>query len=87
MGIKETKEALALGFAIAGIIKNDLKDGFQVSDLLDVLEKLTSEENVSILKTALEGANQIPVEIQAVGLFEGIELGRFVLGEVKKLLI
>ncbi len=84
-GIKETKEALAFGFAVAAIIKGKLQDGFQASDLAAVLENLTSEENVILLKNAIEGANQIPAETASIGLFEGIELSRFVLAEVKKL--
>jgi len=83
--VKELKEALALGFTVAGIVKTHLKDGFQVADVLSVLEGLTSEANVALIKAAVEGAQAIPAEAQDIGIFEGLELARFVLAEVKKL--
>ena len=84
-GIKETKESLVLGFAIAKILQNALKDGFQPADLLTVLEGLSSQENVAIITAAVQGIEQVPAEAADVDFFEGLELGRFVLAEVKKL--
>jgi len=84
-GIKETKESLVLGFAIAKILQGALKDGFQPADLLTVLEGLSSEENVEVISAAIAGIEQVPVEAADVDFFEGLELGRFVLSEVKKL--
>lgn len=84
-GIKELKEALVYGFAVAGAILAEGKDGFQPSDLSKVVDKLLSDAYIEQLKAALEGASAIQAEVQGVDLWEGIELGRFVLAEVKKL--
>ena len=87
VGIKELKEALVYGFAVAGAILAEGKDGFQPADLGKVIDKLLSDASVAQLKTALEGASAISAEVQDVDLWEGIELGRFVLAEVKKLAV
>ena len=84
-GIKELKEALVYGFAVAGAILAEGKDGFQPADLSKVVDKLLSDAYIAQLKAALEGASAIQAEVQGVDLWEGIELGRFVLAEVKKL--
>jgi len=84
-GIKELKEALVYGFAVAGAILAEGKDGFQPADLGKVIDKLLSDDSIAQLKAAIEGASAIQAEIQGVDLWEGIELGRFVLAEVKKL--
>jgi len=84
-GIKELKEALVYGFAVAGVILAEGKDGFQPSDLGKVVDKLLSDASIAQLKSAIEGAGSIAAEVQGVDLWEGIELGRFVLAEVKKL--
>ena len=85
VGIKELKEALVYGFAVAGAIIAEGKDGFQPADLGKVIDKLLSDAYVVQLKAAIEGAASIPGEVAEVDLWEGIELGRFVLAEVKKL--
>jgi len=85
VGIKELKEALVYGFAVAGAILAEGKDGFQPADLGKVIDKLLSDESVVKLKAAIEGAGEISEEAKNVDLWEGIELGRFVLAEVKAL--
>ena len=84
-GIKETKEALVLGFALAQIIKDLSKDGFQVSDTVACAEKLLSDEVVGKIRAAVEGAGQIPAEAGDVDLFEGLELAKLAIAELKKL--
>lgn len=83
--IKELKEAVAFAFGVARIIKGRLADGYQTEDLLAIVEDLTSEENIAALKLALEGASEIPAEAGSIDLFEGIELARFAIEQIKTL--
>lgn len=83
--VKEIKELVAVAFALAKVIKPELKDGWQLSDLQAIAQGVLSEGFVAELKAAIEGAEKIPGEAEAVGLFEGIELARFVLGKIKEL--
>lgn len=84
-GIKETKEAVVLGFALAKLLKGHLADGFQPSDVLKIVEGALSPEFVAQIKLAVEGIGQVPAEAADVDLFEALELARFVLAEIKKL--
>lgn len=87
-GTKELKEALVYGFVVAAIVLQEAKDGVQIGkDSLAVIEKLGSDENLAKLKAALEGAGEIVDEAKDTGLWEGIDLGRFILAEVKKLAV
>jgi hypothetical protein len=83
--IKEIKEAVAFGFAVAAIVKGRLSDGYQTEDLLAIVEALTSEESISALKVALEGASEISTEAGDIDLFETIELVRFAIDQLKTL--
>lgn len=83
--VKETKDLISLAFALAKVIKPELKDGWQLSDLQAIAQGVLSEEFVAEVKAAIEGADKIPEETADVGLFEGIELARFVLGKIKEL--
>lgn len=84
-GVKETKEVLALAFAVAGILKSELKDGFQAADVLEALSKLSSDQNVALINQAVAGIQAVPQEAADIDFLEAFELGRFVLAEVKKL--
>jgi len=83
--VNELKEAIAFGFGVAKIIKGRLADGYQKEDLLGIVEDLTSDENLEALKLALDGASEIPAEAKEIGLFEGIELARFTIAQIKTL--
>lgn len=83
--VKEIKEALALAFSIARIVKGRLADGYQTEDLLAILEDLTTDESLATLKDALDGAANIPAEAGAVGLFETIELVKYAVDQIKTL--
>lgn len=86
-GIQQTKEVLTLAFAITTILKTELKDGFQAADVLKALEKLASEENVKVINEAIAGIQSVPAEAADIDFLEAFELGRYVLAEVKKLLV
>lgn len=83
--IKELKEAISVGFALAKIIAPQLKDGWQLSDLHAIAQGMLTEEFVSELKLGIEGADKINDEAKNIGLFSGIELSRFVLSKVTEL--
>lgn len=84
-GIKETKEAVVLGFAFAKLLKGHLADGFQPADVLKIVEGALTPEFVAQIKLAVEGIGSVPAEAADVDLFEALELARFVLAEIKKL--
>jgi len=84
-GIKETKEALVLGFAIAGLLKGQLADGFQPADVLKIVEGALTEEFVAKVKAAIEGIGEVGAEAADIDLFEGLELAKFAIAELKKL--
>lgn len=84
-GIKETKEAIALGFAIAKLLNGHLADGFQSSNVLKVIEGALTPEFVAQVKAGVEGSGQINAELKDLDLFEGMELAKFVIAEAKKL--
>lgn len=84
-GIKELKEVVILGFALAGIVKELAKDGLQPSDALALAEKLTAPEVVAKIQAAVEGVAALPAEAADFSLVEGLELSRYVIGEIKKL--
>jgi hypothetical protein len=84
-GIKETKEALVLGFAIAGLLKSHLVDGFQPADVLKIVEGALTPEFVAQVKAGVEGLNEVSAEAGDIDLFEGLELAKFAIAELKKL--
>jgi hypothetical protein len=84
-GIKETKEAIVLGFAVAKLFKGHLADGFQPSDVLKIVEDALTPEFVAQVKLAVEGMEQIGAEVKDADLFEGLELAKLVISEAKKL--
>lgn len=83
--VKELKEAIAFGFAVAAIVKGRLADGYQTEDILGIVEDLTSESNLESLKIALDGASLIPAEAGDVDLFEVLDLARFTIEQIKTL--
>jgi len=86
-GLKETKEMMVMGFALAAMLKGELKDGFQVADLMAILEKGLTPEFMAMVKMAVEGMGEIPAEAKDLDLFEGLELVKFCIGEIKKLAV
>lgn len=84
-GIKETKEAMALGFALAGLLKGQLMDGFQVADVMKIVEAALTPEMLEKMKMAVAGISEVPAEVKDVDMFEGLELAKFAIMEVKKL--
>jgi len=84
-GIKESKEALVLGFAVAGLLKGQLADGFQKEDILKIVEGALTEEFIGKVKTGVEGIGQVGVEAKDADLFEVLELVKFSIAEIKKL--
>ncbi len=84
-GIKETKEALVLGFAMAQLLKGHLVDGFQPADVLKLVEGALTAEFMAQVKAGVEGIGQVGAEAGDIDLFEGLELAKFAINEIKKL--
>jgi hypothetical protein len=73
-GVKNLKEVLTLGTVVTVcIVKEVLKDGFQVTDLGAFLK---SPEFEAAVKPAVEGVEQVPLEATELDLFDGLELSR-----------
>lgn len=87
VGIKETRELVLAAFAVAVVIIKPLKDGFQAGkDVQAILAGLLEDPGLSVaVKTAIEGANHVPAELNDIGLFEGLEFAKLLLAEGKKL--
>jgi hypothetical protein len=85
LGIKETKEAFAASLAVGTLIYNKLKDGAQMSDVMEVIAKFQLDPVFKKTVTeGYEGANQVPAELQNLTLSEGIELSIYVMQEGMK---
>lgn len=86
-GVKETKEVIKLGFALSAVVAGELKDGFQLQDLVNVFTKLQgNDEKKAIVEAALKDVKIVPEEIKDLSLIEGIELAAFAAAEVPALL-
>jgi len=74
-GIKELKEAVIFGVALANVVDEELRDGFQASDLFAVVPTLTKAP------AAIAGAGEIPAELKDLDSNERTELAE----EIQKL--
>jgi len=73
--VKETKEAGLGLILIAALIKKELGNGFQLSDIVAVGTKIASDSELQEkLKAALEGIGSVPAEIKDISVMEGLEL-------------
>ena len=82
-GVKETKEVLVAGFAIAKAMAAAAKDGIQITD---VIALVGNEQVKAALAAAAEGITKVPAEMGDLTLAEGIELGTAALAEIPALL-
>lgn len=74
-GNKELKEALVGANALTLYMVGALKDGLQLEDVTDLLDKWKNDEEFKKkLVDAAEGANKIPDEVKDMDVGEGIEL-------------
>lgn len=85
IGIKETKEAMVLGFALAALLKGQLADGFQPADVLKIIEGGMNAEMMMKIKEGMAGITMVPSEIGDIDLMEGMELVKFAIDEIKKI--
>jgi hypothetical protein len=72
-------EFLELGFVIAKVLKRELRDGFQLSDLATIA--LTPEVQAKVAE-AFAGISNLPAEARDYSKREVITIGRFVLDKV-----
>lgn len=83
-GIKETKEAITGGFALAGLFIEHFKDGIQPSDALSIFLKIQSDER---FKEAVDGIAKVPAEATDLSIDEILDLGTHTINESRKLLV
>ena len=74
MGNKELVEALKGVLALSAVLAVALKDGVQVSDVAEVVAKLSSEPVKSKLAAALEGIEKVPAEVKDLDVAESLQL-------------
>jgi uncharacterized protein (DUF2336 family) len=86
-GIKETKEVLTGVLEVVKVLAVELKDGFQVQDLIEAFKKLEGDtEKKAKLEAALKQIVEVPTEVKDLTFKEGIELAVHVLAEVPALI-
>jgi hypothetical protein len=86
-GVKETKELLTGLFALVKVLGVELKDGFQVSDLIASFNAIQNDPvKKAAVEAALKDIKEVPVEVKDVSLAEGIELAMHVISEVPSLI-
>lgn len=67
-GIKETKELMLFGVSLAAAIDSATQDGFQWTDLLDLVPPMTK------MPGAISGIDDVPLEIADLDEIERAEL-------------
>ncbi len=76
-GVKESKEVLALGFALGGALKSAKKDGkIDVSDIVYLLPAIQASS------AALADLSLVPKELGELDVAEAVELLNYAKGEV-----
>lgn len=86
-GIKETKEAVVGVINLGAILVKELKDGFQVADLVAILNDIQNDPiKKAKLEAALADIQKVPAEIKDITMAEGIELAAAVIAELPGLL-
>lgn len=86
-GVKETKELLTGVFAVVKVISVELKNGFQISDLIAGFNAIQNDPiKKAQLEVALKDIKEVPAEVKDVNLAEGIELAMHVISEVPSLI-
>lgn len=84
-GIKESKEAMTMGNALAHLVMRHLKDGLQpISDVTAIIgELLSNDELKEIVKAGIDGIGQVDDEALDLDGYEGVELAEHSLGLAK----
>lgn len=86
-GVKETKELLSGLFALVKVLGIELKNGFQVSDLIAAFNAIQADPvKKAAIEAALKDIKEVPEEVKDVNLAEGIELAMHVISEVPALI-
>lgn len=86
-GVKETKELLTGLFTVTKVLAVELKNGFQISDLIASFNAIQNDPvKKAALEAALKNITEVPAEVKDVNLAEGIELAMHVITEVPSLI-
>lgn len=82
-GVKETKELLTGIFVIAKVLGAELKDGFQIADLVAAFNAIQADPiKKAQLEAALKEVKMVPDEVKEISLSESLELVVHVIGEL-----
>lgn len=74
VGIKETKEAVVALLQLGKFVADRLKDGAGWDDAVALGAKLMDQSFRDMLTAAVDGIDQVPAELKAITLSEGVEL-------------
>ena len=86
-GIKETKEVLTAVLLLTKVIAKELKDGFEVKDLLNAFAAIQTDDlKKAQVEAALKGIVAVPDEVKDATLSEYIELAVLLLAELPALM-
>src|SRR5688572_27045859 len=73
--LKNTKAAFEAVFALGEVIINELKDGLQAQDILDIFGKLQNDKVLAEkLSSAWNGKSQIKTEMTGMNFMKGFGL-------------
>lgn len=82
--VKETKEILVGSIMIGKLISAQLKDGFQLQDLIAVVSDIMgNDEKKAKLQAAVADAQKSVAELKDISFVEGFELLTAALDELK----
>lgn len=83
-GIKETKEVLVGSIVIGKLVASELKDGFQLNDIVDVFSAIMADEaKKAKLVAAVADVGKVAAEIKDISFPEGFELLSAALAELQ----
>lgn len=86
-GIKETKEVVLGVMALVKVVAKELKDGFQVMDLVAAFSAIQADPvKKAALEAALKDIGDVPEEIKDASLAEWIEVAVVLISELPSLL-
>jgi uncharacterized protein (DUF433 family) len=86
-GVKETKELLSGILVVVKVVAQELKDGFQVADLIAAFNAIQGDAvKKAKLEEALKNIQDVPAEFKDATLSEWLEIAVHVIGELPDLL-
>lgn len=86
-GIQETKEAVEGVLVMAAVITKELKNGFQVSDIVEAVQAIAADPvKKAVVESALKDIFKVPDEVKDLSVKEGVELAAVVVKQIPAIL-